>query len=75
MGLFMNSELEVPTLSEGVAVRALLCVLAARCGELRNDERGEMEMERIMLTTIMISLAIVVVAIGVPKLIHLFAGS
>lgn len=71
----MNSELEVLTLPEGVALRALLCVLAARYGELRNDERGEMQMERIMLTTIMISLALVVVAIGVPKLIHLFAGS
>ncbi len=72
----MNSlKPEVPTLSQVVAFPALVCAAAARCVELRNDERGEMQVEQIMLTTITITLAIIVVALGAPKLIHLFAGS
>jgi hypothetical protein len=50
-------------------------VLPARCRELSNNERGEMQMERIMLTRIVITLGIIVVALAIPKLIHLFAGS
>lgn len=49
-------------------------VLVARLRALRDDERGEVDLERIVLTTWLIALAVPVIGLGVPKLIHLLGS-
>jgi len=44
--------------------------LAGRLRAMR-DERGEVDLERLILTTWMVGLAVPVIGLGGPKLIHL----
>jgi len=62
-------------MSELIAVRLYLSALVAHARESRNDERGEMTIEPLILGTAIVALAVVVVVIGILKLTRHLAGS
>jgi hypothetical protein len=51
-----------------------LHLLVARLRAKRNDERGEVTLEPVLLTTCLIALAVPVIGLGVAKLIGLLAS-
>lgn len=58
-----------------VVLHASLSALAARSRQIGNDERGEVTIERTILLTAVVSLAITILVLGIPKLTHLLPGS
>jgi hypothetical protein len=62
-------------MSELIAIRVYLAALGAHVREIGDDERGEMSIEPLILTTAVVGLAFIVVVLGVLKLTRLFAGS
>jgi hypothetical protein len=58
-----------------VAVWSAVCARVTQLRAIRSDERGEVTLERTVLTAVLAGLALIIVSLGLPALTRVLTGS